>query len=374
KFEAFDAFKRYKKMVEESSGYKIKTLRTDREGEFTSKDFASFCEESGIKRHMTTPYSPQQNGVVERQNRTIMEMARSLLKSLPDITPYEAWFGKKPSLEHLKVFGCVVFARSIGVHIRKLDDRGKKMVYFGVEDGTKGNRLYDPQDMKLRVSHDVVFDEKEEDVMSDSTPINIALDPFSSSSTHTTSPSSEFGPRGFHSLDGIYDGTEIVTLEPEELMMMETDQPTTFKEAVSMKEWREAMQAELESIEKNKTWKLTDLPPGHRAIGLKWVYKVKRDNMGNVVKYKARLVAKGFIQKKGVDFDEVFAPVARLDTVRLILSLAAQNGWVVHHLDVKSAFLNGDLKEEVYVTQPEGYVNKNESQKVFKLSKALYGL
>ncbi|GJZ85769.1 zinc finger, CCHC-type containing protein [Tanacetum coccineum] len=111
--------------------------------------------------------------------------------------------------------------------------------------------------------------------MSDSTPINTTLDPFSSSSTHTTSPSSEFRPRGFRSLDGIYEDTEIVTLDPEELMMMETDQPTTFKEAVSMKEWREAMQAELESIKKNKTWKLTDLPPGHRAIGLKWVYKPK---------------------------------------------------------------------------------------------------
>nr|GEV76294.1 hypothetical protein [Tanacetum cinerariifolium] len=255
KFEAFDAFKRYKKMIEESSGYKIKTLRTDRGGEFTSKDFASFCEENGV-------------------------------------------------------------------HLRKLDDRAKKMVYFGVEDGTKGNRLYDPQDMKLRVSRDVVVDEKE------------ALDPFSSSSTHTTSPSSEFGPRGFRSLDGIYEDTEIVTLEPEELMMMETDQPTTFKEAVS-----------------------------HSAICLKWVYKVKRDIMGNVVKYKARLVAKGFVKKKRVDFDKVFAPVAGLDTVRLILSIAAQNGWVIHHLDVKSAFLNGDLEEEVYVTQLEGYTNKNESQK-----------
>nr|GEW14493.1 ribonuclease H-like domain, reverse transcriptase, RNA-dependent DNA polymerase [Tanacetum cinerariifolium] len=227
----------------------------DRGGEFTSKDFASFCEENGV-------------------------------------------------------------------HLRKLDDRAKKMVYFGVEDGTKGNRLYDPQDMKLRVSRDVVVDEKE------------ALDPFSSSSTHTTSPSSEFGPRGFRSLDGIYEDTEIVTLEPEELMMMETDQPTTFKEAVS-----------------------------HSAICLKWVYKVKRDIMGNVVKYKARLVAKGFVKKKRVDFDKVFAPVAGLDTVRLILSIAAQNGWVIHHLDVKSAFLNGDLEEEVYVTQLEGYTNKNESQK-----------
>ncbi|GKB86161.1 zinc finger, CCHC-type containing protein [Tanacetum coccineum] len=211
KFEAFEAFKRYKKMVEESSA----------------------------------PYSPQQNGVVERRNRTVMEMARSLLKgrnvpgefwgeavrhavyhlnrlpskSLPDITPYEAWYGKKPNLEHLKIFSCVVFAKCTSGHIKKLDDRSKKMVYFGVEDGTKGNQLYDPQDKKLR--------------------------------------------------------------------------PSTFEEAVVHKAWREAMQAELDEIKKNKTCQLTSLPPGHKAISLKWVYKVKKDNMGNVVKYKARLVAKG---------------------------------------------------------------------------------
>lgn len=112
----------------------------------------------------------------------------------------------------------------------------------------------------------------------------------------------------------------------------------------------------------------------HKAIGLKWVYKTMKDSVGKVVKHKARLVAKGFVQRQAVDFDEVFAPVVRLDTVRLILALAAQYGWVVHHLDVKSAFLNGDLEGEVYVTQPEGYVDKKQSHKVLKLLKALYGL
>ena len=96
--------------------------------------------------------------------------------------------------------------------------------------------------------------------------------------------------------------------------------------------------------------------------------------MGEVIKHKARLVAKGYVQKHGVDFDEVFAPVARLDTIRLLLALAANRGWQVHHLDVKSAFLNGELEEEVYVSQPEGYVQKGKEKMVLKLSKALYGL
>jgi hypothetical protein len=138
--------------------------------------------------------------------------------------------------------------------------------------------------------------------------------------------------------------------------------------------WRDAMMTEMNSIQANKTWELSTLPSDHKAIGLKWVYKVKKDPEGNITKYKARLVAKGYAQREGVDFDEVFAPVARIETVRLLLALAAQNGWQVHHMDVKSAFLNGDLKEEVYVQQPPGFVVKGSSGKVLKLKKALYGL
>jgi len=110
------------------------------------------------------------------------------------------------------------------------------------------------------------------------------------------------------------------------------------------------MKSELQSIEENKTWQLVSLPKGQKAIGLKWVYKVKRDPEENIVKHKARFVAKGYAQKFGVDYEEVFAPVARLETVRLMLALAANWKWEVHHMDVKSAFLNSVLQEEVYVT------------------------
>jgi hypothetical protein len=134
------------------------------------------------------------------------------------------------------------------------------------------------------------------------------------------------------------------------------------------------MLEEIKSIEENNTWKLTDLPASHRPIGLKWVYKLKKDANGVTVKHKARLVVKGYVQQTGIDFDEVFAPVARLDSVRLLLALAAQEGWMVHHMDVKSAFLNGELKEEVYVVQPPGYVKQGQEHRVYELSKALYGL
>lgn len=134
------------------------------------------------------------------------------------------------------------------------------------------------------------------------------------------------------------------------------------------------METEIESIEKNNTWKLVELPAGQKSVGLKWVYKLKRDANGKIIKHKARLVAKGYVQKQGMDFEEVFAPVTRIETVRLLLALAAKNGWQVHHLDVKSAFLNGELEETVYVKQPEGFVKHGKENLVYKLVKALYGL
>ncbi|EON88790.1 Ribonuclease H, partial [Plesiomonas shigelloides 302-73] len=113
---------------------------------------------------------------------------------------------------------------------------------------------------------------------------------------------------------------------------------------------------------------------GEGRLELKWVYKIKRNAKGEVERNKARLVAKGYNQRQGIDYDEVFAPVARLETIRLIISLAAQNAWKIYQMDVKSAFLNGLLEEEVYIEQPPGFEEKGQEDKVLKLKKALYGL
>jgi hypothetical protein len=128
------------------------------------------------------------------------------------------------------------------------------------------------------------------------------------------------------------------------------DEFATANVALKSKDWHAAMVDELESIKENKTWNLVNLPRGHKAIGLMWVFKLKHDEHGDIVKHKARLVVKGYVQRQGVDFEEVFAPVARMESVRVLLILAAHNNWPVHHMDVKSAFLNGDLGEEVYVS------------------------
>jgi hypothetical protein len=158
-----------------------------------------------------------------------------------------------------------------------------------------------------------------------------------------------------------------------QLHLMHATEPTNYAEARGDPAWEVAMKQELKSVEKNRTWELIDLAAGHRPISLKWVFKLKKDEKGLVTRHKARLVARGFIQQEGIDYDEAFAPVARMESVR-VLALAAQEGWKVHHMDVKSAFLNGDLKEEVYVRQPPGFAVAGEEGKVYRLRKALYGL
>ena len=130
----------------------------------------------------------------------------------------------------------------------------------------------------------------------------------------------------------------------------------------------------MDMIEKNETWSLVSKPKNKKPIGVKWIFRTKFNPDGTICKHKARLVAKGYAQQAGVDYGETFAPVARMETIRLILSISASMSWKVYHLDVKSAFLNGVLQEEVYVKQPEGFIVQGHEDKVYHLHKALYGL
>jgi hypothetical protein len=132
-------------------------------------------------------------------------------------------------------------------------------------------------------------------------------------------------------------------------LVCDDGEPRSFTEAERHAAWCAAMQSKMNAVEKNCTWELADLPRGHSTITLKWVFKLKRDEAGAIVKHKARLVARSFVQREGIDFDDTFAPVARMESVRLLFALAAWEDWHVHHMDIKSAFLNSDLKEEVYV-------------------------
>ena len=363
---------------------------------------------------------------------------RAPTRSLKGRTPYEAWYDRKPKVHHLRTFGCLAHVKITGPGVTKLSDKSVQMVFVGYETGTKGYRVYDPRSKKLSVSRDVVFEESkgwdwnqiphqnslgsalevEEYTVARSGTVTEHADAETGNAAglenegpasqvdwsiddgldagpvHATPPGSPVGqgiafatpptgesvdsegvPQRFRILSNLLDTTdELTNFEYSGVCYLAAEEPKSVEAALGEQCWREAMVAEMDSIQENKTWELSALPAGHRAIGLKWVFKVKRDPEGNVIKHKARLVAKGYAQREGVDFEEVYAPVARMETVRLIIALAAQRGWQVHHMDVKSAFLNGDLLEDVYVQQPPGFVVKASSGKVLKLKKALYGL
>ncbi|KAD4982647.1 hypothetical protein E3N88_19318 [Mikania micrantha] len=186
KVDALQSFKSFKAQAENETGNSIKVFRTDRGGEFTSNMFTEFCSKEGINRQLTAPYTPQQNGVVERRNRTLMEMTRSMMKAtkvpnymwgegvrhatyvinrvhtraLDNQTPYEAYKGRKPNIAHLKIFGCLAYAKNTTPGIKKLEDRSRVLIHLGMEIGSKAYRLCDPQTRKIVISRDVIFNEE----------------------------------------------------------------------------------------------------------------------------------------------------------------------------------------------------------------------
>ena len=154
----------------------------------------------------------------------------------------------------------------------------------------------------------------------------------------------------------------------------DTQVPNTIQEALKISEWKKAVQDEIDALEKNGTWTITDLPVGKRPVGCKWIFTIKYKADGSVERFKARLVARGFTQSYGIDYQETFAPVAKLNTIRILLSLAVNQDWCLQQLDIKNAFLNGDLEEEVYMEIPPGFEESMAKNQVCKLQKSLYGL
>ena len=391
-------FKKFKVMVEKEIDRQIKVVRSDRGGEYTSTTFMEYCEEQGIRRFLTAPYTPQQNGVAERKNRTILDMVRSMLKSkkmpkefwaeavqcaiyvqnrcphvkLDDQTPQEAWSGQKPTVSHLKVFGSVAYAHVPDQRRTKLEDKSKRYVFIGYDEKTKGYKLLDPISKKVTVSRDVQINEASEWDWNNSSEVMIEVGESSPTSINSETTDDEDEPRQpkIRSLHDLYDSTNEVHL----VCLLADAENISFEEAVRDKKWQTAMDEEIKAIDRNNTWELTELPEGSQPIGVKWIFKKKMNAQGEIERYKARLVAKGYKQKEGIDYDEVFAPVVRMETIRLLISQAAQFKWPIFQMDVKSAFLNGVLEEEVYIEQPPGYMKIGEEKKVLKLKKALYGL
>ena len=255
------------------------------------------------------------------------------------------------------------------------------MCFVGYSSQLKGRGLFSLKRNKLIIYRDVLFQEdaswdwkgkkvqvqvpnfyeetESQENEEDHVEVPQQMSPIASpqstpSSSSSLSPSSS--PRRMKSLSDVYASCNFCVVEPE-----------SFEEAIKEETWKKAMEEEIYVIEKNKTWELVEKPQDKEIIGVKWIFKTKLNPDGSIQRNKARLVAKGYSQQPGVDFHETFAPVARLDTIRALISLAAQKSWFLYQLDVKSAFLNGTLNEEVYVQQPQGFVAKGEEEKLYKL-------
>ncbi|GJW09499.1 retrovirus-related pol polyprotein from transposon TNT 1-94 [Tanacetum coccineum] len=151
-------------------------------------------------------------------------------------------------------------------------------------------------------------------------------------------------------------------------------EPKNFKQAITESSWIDAMQEEIHEFERLEVWELVPCPDNVFLIKLKWIYKVKTDESDRVLKNKARLVSQGFRQEEGINFEESFAPVARIEAIRIFVANVVHKNMTIYQMDVKTAFLNGELKEEVYISQPEGFVDQDNPSHVYKLKKALYGL
>ncbi|GJR26941.1 retrovirus-related pol polyprotein from transposon TNT 1-94 [Tanacetum coccineum] len=478
----------------------VRFVRTDNGTEFVNKDLTDYYESVGITHEKTVPRTPQQNGVVERRNRTLVEAARtmlifskaplflwaeavatacytqnrSLIHTLHDKTPYELVHDKKPDLSFLRVFGALCYPTNDSEDLGKLKAKADIGFFVGYAPNRKGYRIYNKRTRQIMETIHVTFDEltgqtapvhsspgpapnlltpgpissglvpnpppaapyvpptnKELEILFQpmfdeyftppgdrqvptinavQVPVNltgpsvsISCDQDAPSGSHLTSSSDHQSSSVHHGVaaEQSFEVNPFSAADPEPFVNvfapdsnseasssgLATDalwcfynsvlskvEPKNFNSAVTEDCWFQAMQDEIHEFDRLDVWELVPPPDCAMIIALKWIYKVKLDEYGDVLKNKARLVAKGYRQEEGLDFEESFAPVARLEAIRIFLANAASKNMTVYQMDVKTAFLNGELKEEVYVSQPEGFVDPDRPHHVYRLKKALYGL
>ncbi|KAM1746967.1 hypothetical protein ACFX11_013552 [Malus domestica] len=302
-------------------------------------------------------------------------------KSVPQ-TPYEIWHGRKPSLKHVKIWGCEAYVKKL--EATKLEARSVRCYFVGYPKETMGYEFYHPDDQKVFVVRNAMFLEEQfvlKGTISKHMEINEINNEPQTSTRHIDNPVPEpLAPRRServnkppkrYGLDNDFD--ELYLLGDNETK----EDPRDYTEAMSdidSKRWQEAMKSEMDSMYQNQVWTLVDPPEGIVPVGNKWVFKRKIGVDGNVETYKARLVAKGYRQREGIDYEETFSPVAMIKSIRILLAIAAYHDYEIWQMDVKTAFLNGYLEEELYMTQPEGFVSKSEKPKVCKLQRSIYGL
>ena len=413
-----------KQFIADSAPYgTMKRLRTDNGGEYVSEEFKLILVEHGIKFELTAPYCPHQNGTAERGFRTLFEMARCMLieSNLPKYlwtyavmcatfirnrcynqrlkqTPYYQLTGRRPNLNKMHVFGTVCYGH-VNEQKKKLDPRSKSGVFVGYDKNSAAFLIYYSDSKQVKRHGMVTFtnlypreikkkgetkaDDDGEILVKDVSNNSEINDNRSNQMNDISNPSVPAIPnrnstRVRNQPDYLRDYVRTARDESYGIDYCYKTAPKTYNDAVRSDEccnWKEAMDEEMGSLAENDTFELVELPPGKHTVGGRWVYAIKPGPDSEDI-YKARYVAKGFSQTYGVDYFSTFAPTTRLSTIRMVIQIAVQCDYIIHQMDVKSAYLNAPIDCEVYMEQPKGYEvqSKDGKQYVCKLLKSLYGL
>lgn len=469
KSEVLEKCKSFVRLAEKECGHPIRILQSDNGTEYVNNGMKQFLDENGIRHRRSVPYTPEQNGSAEREMRTIMEAARTMIhdkdmspklwaeaancavfvlnrtgtSTVKDKTPFELWYGKKADIQHFRTFGTQVFVHIPKEQRRKLDAKSKQCTFVGYDDNVKGYRVLNANN-RVEIARDVRF------VSDEYSGVNVSIEMSQNAPgecgekvagcgekvagcgekvaecgqkvAECGENTAEKGEKAAECGEKVAECGGIVAdrggnvaecddrpddQRPSKVtrrrntalcdlnetnvmqsrlrtrrssvsmvaMLAVENEPKTYEEAVNSSEranWLAAMQDEYDSLIENGTWILVNRPKNQKVIDNKWVYKLKMNTDGSIERFKARLVVRGFTQVYGVDYEETFSPVVRFVSVRAILALAAERKAKLRQFDVKTAFLHGELKENVYMCQPTGF--GDGSQRVCKLQKSLYGL
>lgn len=416
KSDAINSLTAYINHVFKVTGNKVKVMRSDNASELTDSRVQTLCSNNNITHELSAPYVPQQNGLAERENRTLVELARSMMhdvnvpktlwpealdtaayvlnlipnKKQNNVSPFELWNKKKPSYDHLHKFGSLVYGRIHESLRKKWDSKARPFIFVGYTKTPNNYKVYCPKSNCITIVRDTKFINDDNDVQE---VIKQALnhdykyvDEFEKIDevTSKTQPNDQN-----NSDDEAEQDADVLTTSTQQAesnsnaalinlalnTVLKDIEPNTYEEAVASvdrSKWLAAMKEELNSLVKNDTYDLVMLPKEMKAIECRWVFRIKRNKDGSIERYKARLVARGYAQRSGIDYFETFSPVARYDSIRAILAITARYQMHLLQFDVKTAFLYGNLEEEIYMRQPPGFEDK--TNRVLKLKKGLYGL
>jgi hypothetical protein len=489
KSEAKGVVKKFIKRVQIEFEVKVKNIRSDNSSEFRNTKVEEFLDEEGIKHELSAPYTPQQNGIIERKNRTLIEAARTILDEYktPDSfwaeaintachaancayihkhlnkTTYEIITGKKPSVHYFRVFGCKCFILNKKPKASKFASKVDEGLLNGYGTNEHAYCVFNKTTSCVVTTVDVKFDESNssqreqvsENLVDDEEPPSVSIfrmgtgevmprevqvqapcdtrNKYPSSSIRVEPPSSQVHQdesqvhgddhgRGFDQggeqggdaqAEALQDENDDGPIQcqsqaphPRLHQMVQWDhpiinilgnierevttrsrlsnfcafysfvsslEPLSAEQALEDPDWIISMEEELNNFKRNEVWELVPRPKKN-VIDTKWVFRNKQDEFGVITKNKARLVGKGYTQVQGLDFGETYALIARLESICILLTYATHHDFKLHQMDVKSAFLNGSVQEEVYVDQPPCFEDLNFTNHVYKLHGVLYGL